>query len=160
MGSLSNIRQGRALPLRSAAQLTPVKEPQVLPLLPQQPAIPETAAAKHSDTDINYSLIVADYPLLETLVKALDLVGENGERPKKVRVTQKPDTTPALRKFAAKYLMHGTSYTRAELIEILRAEADASNLRAQSGLNKMIEAGIIEATLDEDLYYLAGGTPF
>jgi hypothetical protein len=95
--------------------------------------------------DIAYTRLVAINPLIEELVETLDLVSyKTGERIKKLD----------LKELAEK------SYSKETLINWIMKEYKVNRLRAEKGFIYMLEERIIEETIDPDLYYLTGSTPF
>lgn len=53
-----------------------------------------------------------------------------------------------------------SSYSKDEIVERIKQATNVSLERAEIGFNLIIEAGAIEQTIDPELYYLIGSTPF
>jgi hypothetical protein len=99
-----------------------------------------------------YTRLVAINPILEDLVKALDLVNITPRGPKIA-------DSYRLTTIAGEVLLPEVGYSREEAIERIREITKVDQERAERGLNLMVEAGAIEAT-PAGIYYLAGSTPF
>ena len=123
-----------------------------------------------TDEEIAYSKLVAINPLVEELVKRLDLVSiTTGERINKVEVKEeyKPHPKvkaqeldkPRLIALAQRVIEGESSYTKEEVIERIKEATKVSQERAEVGFNLILQAGAIEPTL-RDRYYLTGSTPF
>jgi hypothetical protein len=123
-----------------------------------------------TDEEIAYSKLVAINPLVEELVKRLDLVSiTTGERINKVEVRDeyKPHPKvkaqeldkPRLIALAQRVIEGERSYTKEEVIERIKKATNVNQERAEVGFNLILQAGAIEPTL-RDRYYLTGSTPF
>lgn len=123
-----------------------------------------------TEEEIAYSKLVAINPLVEELVKRLDLVSiTTGERINKVEVREeyKPHPKvkaqeldkPRLIALAQRVIEGESSYTKEEVIERIKEATKVSQERAEVGFNLILQAGAIEPTL-RDRYYLTGSTPF
>jgi hypothetical protein len=123
-----------------------------------------------TDEEIAYSKLVAINPIVEELVKRLDLVSiTTGERINKVEVREeyKPHPKvkaqeldkPRLIALAQRVIEGESSYTKEEVIERIKEATKVSQERAEVGFNLILQAGAIEPTL-RDRYYLTGSTPF
>ena len=123
-----------------------------------------------TDEEIAYSKLVAINPIVEELVKRLDLVSiTTGERINKVEVRDeyKPHPKvkaqeldkPRLIALAQRVIEGESSYTKEEVIERIKEATKVSQERAEVGFNLILQAGAIEPTL-RDRYYLTGSTPF
>ena len=123
-----------------------------------------------TEEEIAYSKLVAINPLVEELVKRLDLVSiTTGERINKVEVKEeyKPHPKvkaqeldkPRLIALAQRVIEGESSYTKEEVIERIKEATKVSQERAEVGFNLILQAGAIEPTL-RDRYYLTGSTPF
>jgi hypothetical protein len=123
-----------------------------------------------TDEEIAYSKLVAINPLVEELVKRLDLVSiTTGERLNKVEVRDeyKPHPKvkaqeldkPRLIALAQRVIEGESSYTKEEVIERIKEATNVNQERAEVGFNLILQAGAIEPTL-RDRYYLTGSTPF
>jgi len=125
-----------------------------------------------SDERIAYSKLVAINPLLEELVERLDLVSETtGERIKKVKLKEEikplpePEVKaqeidkPKLIALAQRVIKEAYSYSKDEVIDLIKQTTNVNGERAERGFNLMLQAGAIELTLGGS-YYLTGSTPF
>jgi len=120
-----------------------------------------------SDERIAYSKLVAINPLIEELAERLDLVSiKTGERIKKVELREdlKTPTEPEIDKpkliaLAQRVIKEAYSYSKDEVIDLIKQTTNVSKERAERGFNLMLQAGAIELTLG-DSYYLTGSTPF
>lgn len=125
-----------------------------------------------SDERIAYSKLIAINPLLEELVERLDLVSKTtGERIKKVKLKEeiKPLPEPKIKAqeidkpkliaLAQRVIKGEDSYSKDEVIDLIKEATNVNRERAERGFNLMLQAGAIELTLG-DSYYLTGSTPF
>jgi len=113
-----------------------------------------------TDEEIAYSKLVAINPLIEELVERLNLVSCNtGERIKKVKLRDEINKAQLI-ELAQRVIEGERSYSKDEIIARLREATNVSQERADKGFNKMLKAGVIEQTINPDLYYLGGSTPF
>jgi hypothetical protein len=95
--------------------------------------------------EIAYSKLVAINPLVEKLVDRLDLVScKTGERIKKLNLRE----------------LEERSYDKETLVNWIIREANVSRERAEKGFIYMLEERMIEETIDPDLFYITGSTPF
>lgn len=126
-----------------------------------------------TDEEIAYSKLVAINPLLEELVERLDLVSiTTGDRIKKVELREeyKPDPEPEIKAkeidkpkliaLALRVIEGENSYRREEIIERIKEATNVNQEIAERGFNLILQAGAIEQTINPELYYLVGSTPF
>jgi len=145
----------------------PTTDRRVEPITPIQVERPPT------DGEIAYSKLVAINPLLEELVERLDLESiTTGERIKKVELREdiKPHPEPEIKAqeidkpkliaLAQRVIEGENSYSREEIIERIKEATNVSQERAERGFNLILQAGAIEQTINPELYYLTGSTPF
>lgn len=112
-----------------------------------------------TDEEIAYRRLVAINPLIEELVERLDLVSNTtGERIKKGE-PQEMDK-PKLIALAQRVIKGENSYSRQEIIERITEATNVNQERAERGFNLILQAGAIEETINPELYYLVGSTPF
>lgn len=161
----TDIAKVKRLSLREAK--LPTTERKVEPITPILVERPPT------DEEIAYSRLVAINPLIEELVERLDLVSINtGERIKKVELREDikphPETEtkakeidkPKLIALAQRVIEGENSYSREEIIERIKEATNVNQERAERGFNLILQAGAIEQTINPELYYLVGSTPF
>lgn len=161
----TDITKVKRLSLRDTKLPTP--ERKVEPITPIQVERPPT------DEEIAYSRLVAINPLLEELVERLDLVSIiTGERIRKVELREeyKPHPKPEIKAqeidkpkliaLAQRVIEEKNSYTKEEIIERIKEATYVSQERAERGFNLILQAGAIEPTINPELYYLTGSTPF
>jgi serine/threonine protein phosphatase PrpC len=142
------------------------------PELRVEPITPILVERPPSDERIAYSKLVVINPLLEELVERLDLVSETtGERIKKVKLREdiKPLPEPEIKAqeidkpkliaLAQGVIKEAYSYSKDEVIDLIKKTTNVNRERAERGFNLMLQAGAIELTLG-DSYYLTGSTPF
>ena len=137
------------------------------PELRVEPITPILVERPPSDEEIAYSKLVAINPLIKELVERLDLVSiKTGERIKKVELREdlKTPTEPEIDKpkliaLAQRVIKEAYSYSKDEVIDLIKQTTNVSKERAERGFNLMLQAGAIELTLG-DSYYLTGSTPF
>ena len=134
--------------------------------LPIKDKEPEPTIYPPSPEEISYSKLVAINPLIEELVDRFNLVSNTtGERIKKVDIPHpEPEKKteidkPKLIALAQRLLKGETSYSKEELIAIIKEATNVNQERAERGFNLILQAGAIEPTLG-DRYYLTGSTPF
>ena len=134
--------------------------------LPIKDKEPEPTIYPPSPEEISYSKLVAINPLIEELVDRFNLVSNTtGERIKKVDIPHpEPEKKteidkPKLIALAQRLLKGETSYSKEELIVIIKEATNVNQERADRGFNLILQAGAIEPTLG-DRYYLTGSTPF
>lgn len=166
MGLLStDITKVKRLSLRGVK--LPAPEVSVEPITPILVEKPPT------DEEIAYSRLVAINPLIEELVERLDLVSiKTGERIKKVELREeyKPHPEPEIKAqeidrpkliaLAQRVIEGENSYSRDDIIERIKEATNVSQERAERGFNLILQAGAIEQTINPELYYLTGSTPF
>jgi len=138
------------------------------PELRVEPITPILVERPPSDEEIAYSKLVAINPLIEELVERLDLVSiKTGERIKKVELREeykphpeiKEIDKPKLTALAQRVIKEAYSYSKDEVIDLIKDTTNVTTERAERGFNLMLQAGDIELTLG-DSYYLTGSTPF
>lgn len=145
----------------------PIPEVRVEPITPILVERPPT------DEEIAYSKLVAINPLIEELVERLDLVSiKTGERIKKVELREeyKPHPEPEIKAqeidrpkliaLAQRVIEGENSYNKEEIIERIKEATNVNQERAERGFNLILQAGAIEQTINPELYYLVGSTPF
>ena len=145
----TDITKVKKLSLREVKLPTPKRrvEP-ITPILVERPP---------TDEEIAYSKLVAINPLIAELVERLDLVSiTTGERIKKVE----PQEMDKLTALAQRVIKGENSYSRQEIIERITEATNVSQERAERGFNLILQAGAIEQTINPELYYLVGSTPF
>lgn len=138
-----------------------------------EPITPILVERPPTDEEIAYSKLVAINPLIEELVERLDLVSiTTGERIKKVELREDikphPETEikaqeidrPKLIALAQRVIEGENSYTKEEIIERIKEATNVSQERTERGFILMLQAGAIEQTINPELYYLTGSTPF
>jgi len=138
MGLLSiDITKGKRLSLRDVK--LPAPELRVEPVTIKKIETPPTAE------EIAYSRIVAINPLVEDLVKGLDLVScKTGQIIEKIDLKQ----------------LEERSYSKETLVNWIIREANVNRERAEKGFIYMLDEAMIKETIDPELYYLVGSTPF
>jgi hypothetical protein len=143
------------------------------PELRVEPITPILVERPPSDEEIAYSKLVAINPLIEELVERLDLVSiKTGERIKKVELREdiKPHPEPEVKAkeidkpkliaLAQKVIKGEDSYSKEDIIARIKEATNVSQERAEIGFNLILQAGGIEQTINPELYYLTGSTPF
>lgn len=138
-----------------------------------EPITPILVERPPTNEEIAYSRLVAINPLIEELVERLDLVSiTTGERIKKVELREdiKPHPEPEIKAkeidrtkliaLAQRVIEGENSYTKEEIIERIKEATNVSQERAEIGFNLILQAGAIEQTINPELYYLTGSTPF
>ena len=161
----TDIAKVKRLSLREAK--LPTTERKVEPITPILVERPPT------DEEIAYSKLVAINPLIEELVERLDLVSiKTGERIKKVELREeyKPHPEPEIKAqeidkpkliaLAHRVIEGENSYSREDIIERIKEATNVNQERADRGFNLILQAGAIEQTINPELYYLVGSTPF
>jgi len=106
---------------------------------------PIEAARPPTMESIAFSNLVAINPLILSLVERLGLVSTS---------TDKKIETIDLSKLKER------SYTREILVEWIREEARVNETRAEKGFIFMLDKKMILPTINPELYYLSGSTPF
>jgi hypothetical protein len=134
--------------------------------LPIKDKEPEPTNYPPSTEEISYSKLVAINPLIEELVDRLNLVSNiTGERIKKVDIPHpEPEKKteidkPKLIALAQRLLKGETSYSKEELIVIIKEATNVNQDRADRGFNLILQAGAIERLIG-GRYCLTGSTPF
>ena len=134
--------------------------------LPIKDKEPEPTIYPPSPDEISYSKLVAINPLIEELVDRLNLVSNiTGERIKKVDIPHpEPEKKteidkPKLIALAQRLLKGKTSYSKEELIVIIKEATNVNQERAERGFNLILQAGAIEIIIG-GRYCLTGSTPF
>ena len=138
-----------------------------------EPITPILVERPPTDEEIAYSKLVAINPLIEELVERLDLVSiKTGERIKKVELREeyKPHPEPEIKAqeidkpkliaLAQRVIEGENSYSREDIIERIKEATNVNQERADRGFNLILQAGAIEQTINPELYYLVGSTPF
>jgi hypothetical protein len=111
-----------------------------------------------TEEEIAYSKLVAINPLIEDLVERLNLVSiKTGERIRKVEVREDSSKLIAL---AGKIIKAETSYSKEDIIARIKEATNVSQDRAERGFLLMLQDVTIEQTINPELYYLGGSTPF
>lgn len=158
----TDITKVKRLSLRNV-KLSPIKV--------EAPPMPVDKAP--TGEEIAYSRLVAINPLIEELVETLDLVScKTGDRIRKVEVREEikpqpePDVIaqeidkPKLISLAQRVIERENIYTQDEIIERIKQATNVNQERAERGFYLILQAGAIERTINPDLYYLTGSTPF
>jgi hypothetical protein len=134
--------------------------------LPIKDKEPEPTIYPPSPDEISYSKLVAINPLIEELVDRLNLVSNiTGERIKKVDIPHpEPEKKteidkPKLIALAQRLLKGKTSYSKEELIVIIKEATNVNQERAERGFNLILQAGAIEI-IPGERYIIKGSTPF
>jgi hypothetical protein len=134
--------------------------------LPIKDKEPEPTIYPPSPEEISYSKLVAINPLIEELVDRFDLVSNiTGERIKIVDIPHpEPEKKteidkPKLIALAQRLLKGETSYSKEELIAIIKEATNVNQDRAEKGFNLILQAGAIEIIIG-GRYCLIGSTPF
>lgn len=138
-----------------------------------EPITPILVERPPTNEEIAYSRLVAINPLIEELVERLDLVSiTTGERIKKVELREdiKPHPEPEIKAqeidrpkliaLAQRVIEGENSYTKEEIIERIKEATNVNQERAERGFNLILQAGAIEQTINPELFYLVGSTPF
>jgi hypothetical protein len=118
-----------------------------------------------------YSKLVAINPLIEELVKRLDLVSiKTRERIRKAEVREDHSSEPEIKAqevdnskliaLAGKIIKGENSYSKEEIIARTKEAIGVSQDRAERGFLLMLQEGAIAQTINPELYYLGGSTPF
>jgi hypothetical protein len=143
------------------------------PELRVEPITPILVERPPSDEEIAYSKLVVINPLIKELVERLDLVSiKTGERIKKVELREdiKPHPEPEIKPkeidkpkliaLAQRVIKGEDSYSKADIVARIKEATNVSQERAEIGFNLILQAGGIEQTINPELYYLTGSTPF
>jgi hypothetical protein len=143
------------------------------PELRAEPITPIPAERPPSDEEMAYSKLVAINPKIEEMVERLGLVSiKTGERIKKVELREdiKPHPVPDMKAqeidkpkliaLAQRVIEGENSYSKEEIVARIKEATNVNQERAERGFNLILQAGAIEQTINPELYYLAGSTPF
>ena len=134
-----------------------------LPAPEVKPPTPILVKRPPTGEEIAYSKLVAINPLIEKLVERLGLVSSTtGKRIRKVDPeikTQEIDR-PKLIALAQRVIKPESSYTKGEIIERIKEATNVGQERAERGFILMLQAGAIEQTTNQEIYYLTGSIPF
>jgi len=143
------------------------------PELRVEPITPILVERPPSDEEIAYSKLVAINPIIEELVERLDLVSiKTGERIKKVELREdiKPYPEPEIKAqeidkpkliaLAQRVIEGENSYSKEDIVARIKEATNVNQERAERGFNLILQAGAIEQTINPELYYLVGSTPF
>jgi len=143
------------------------------PELRVEPITPILVERPPSDEEIAYSKLVAINPIIEELVERLDLVSiKTGERIRKVELREdiKPHPEPEIKAqeidkpkliaLAQRVIEGENSYSKEDIVARIKEATNISQERADKGFNLILQAGAIEQTINPELYYLVGSTPF
>lgn len=115
---------------------------------------PKKTRTEDSLEDIEFSRLVEADPIVGDLVSSLDLVdSQTGRQPQRVDLSQ-------YYKIAIQVLPPETSASSEEIIEQLEQTFNITTARAENGFKKLLTSGTILPTLNPNLYYLKGSTPF
>jgi hypothetical protein len=143
------------------------------PELRVEPITPILVERPPSDEEIAYSKLVAINPIIEELVERLDLVSiKTGERIRKVELREdiKPHPEPEINAqeidkhkliaLAQRVIEGENSYSKEDIVARIKEATNVNQDRAERGFNLILQAGAIEQTINPELYYLVGSTPF
>jgi hypothetical protein len=136
------------------------------PELRVEPITPIQVERPPSFEEIAYSRIVRSYPLVEDLVGRLELVSiKTGERIKIVELieeepTQETKDVDRLIALAERIIKGEDSYRKEGIVARIKEATNVSQERAEVGFNLMLQAGAIEQTINPELFFLGGSTPF
>ena len=125
----------------------------------------ETKERPPTAEEIAYSKLVAINPNIEELVNRLNLVSyETNEKINKVELRAEDYKAEEIDKerifaFTSELITGERSYSKREIIDKLRDKI-IDTIKAERGFYLMLKAGAIETTLNKELYYLKGSTPF
>lgn len=161
----TDIAKVKRLSIREVKLPAPeVNEPERKPIQPERPP---------TDEEIAYSKLVAINPLIEELVERLKLVSiKTGDRIRKVEVREdykphpkaeikaEPVDNSKLIALAGKVIKGEESYSKEDIVARIKEATNVSQERAERGFTLMLQAGAIEQTINPELYYLGGSTPF
>jgi hypothetical protein len=130
-----------------------------------EPITPLRVERPHTDEEIAYSKLVASNPILAELVGRLELVSsKTGEWIKKIELREesklKEIDKPKLIALAQRIVKGENSYSKEGIIARIKEATKVSQERAEIGFNLILQAGGIEQTINPELYYLTGSTPF
>jgi len=145
-----------------SVDIAKVKRPSLLEAKITAPAVKvEPIDKPNTEEERNYSRLIAINPLMEDLVKGLDLVSSRtGERINKTETKElRKVNKPQLLSIAKRVIGKENNYSREEIITRLRGETKGDQERAERGFNLMVEAEAIEETTG-GRYCLKGSTPF
>ena len=130
--------------------------------LPIKDKEPEPINYPPSPEEISYSKLVAINPLIEELVDRFNLVSNTtGKRIRKIDPHPEPEINKLKLIDLAKVLLKGeTSYSKEEIINLIKIEIGIDIYTAETGFNLMRDSKIIKLAKVTGLYYLQGSTPF
>jgi hypothetical protein len=153
----TDITKVRRLSLREVKLPAPeVRVEPITPILVERPP---------TDEEITYSRLMTINPLIEELVKRLDLVSsKTGERISKTETREdiKPHPEvdkPKLIALAQRVIKGENSYSKEEIVAKIKEATKVNQDRAEIGFTLILQAGAIELT-PGGRYYLSGSTPF
>lgn len=113
---------------------------------------PKKTRTEDSIEDIEFSRLVDLDPIIGDLVDTFDLV-DSDRQPQRVDLSQ-------YYKIAIQVLPPEISASPEEIIEQLEQTFNINTARAEKGFKKLLASGAILPTLNPNLYYLKGSTPF
>jgi hypothetical protein len=147
-----------------------------------EPITPTHIEKPLRDEEIAYKELVDDYPLIERLVIAFDTLAKEDPgrysslyhvNPATNRITSSvKNSTPlqepeilhkgigSLSDIASRIIEEANSYSKDEIVDRLMRDTKVARERAENGFRLMLEAGVIEQTINPEFYYLVGSTPF
>lgn len=115
---------------------------------------PRKTRIEDSLEDIEFSRVVEADPTIAELVDTFDLIdSETGRTPQRVDLSQ-------YYKISIQVLPPEGSASPEEIIERLKQTYKTTTARAENGFKKLLASGAILPTLNPNLYYLKGSTPF
>ena len=115
---------------------------------------PKKTRIEDSLEDIEFSRLAEVDPIIGDLVDMFDLVDSDTDRqPQRVDLSQ-------YYKLAIQVLPPETSASPGEIIKQLEQTFNITTARAENGFKKLLASGAILPTLNPNLYYLKGSTPF
>ena len=110
-----------------------------------EPVNPTLVERPPTGEEIAYSKLIAINPLIEDLVEGLDLVScKTGQIIEKIDLKQ----------------LEERSYSKETLVNWIIRETNVNRERAEKGFIYMLDEAIIQETINPELYYLVGSTPF
>ena len=156
----TDITKVRRLSLKEVKLPAPeVRVEPITPILVERPL---------TDEEIAYSRLIDINPLIEELVKRLDLVSsKTGKQISKTETredikphpeAQKIDE-PKLIALAQRIIKGENSYSKEEIVAKIKEVTKVNQYRAEIGFTLILQVGAIEFT-PEGRYYLSGSTPF
>lgn len=115
---------------------------------------PKNTKREDSLEDIEFSRLAEADPIIGDLVDTFDLVdSDTGRQPQRVDISQ-------YYKIAIQVLPPETSASPGVITERLQQTLHITADRAENGFKKLLASGAILPTLNPNLYYLKGSTPF